>query len=125
MNTNTNNNSIAKCLNAAQLSQKYGVTRSIIHHIAANNFNISNFYSDCFKRYQLLYWDSQYFLSRVVEGVVTCEGKEFLVIYHRCTRGQVLAAKGEQVALSFREVAPEFNLPAYVLVGLPKFAGQK
>lgn len=108
----------APALNSAKLLQKYGVTRSIVHHIATNNFTISLNYADCFSTYRLLYWDSQYLLSKIVDGMLTADYKEYLVIYHRCTRGQVLAAKGQQVALSFRAAKRDFGLVPYVLVSL-------
>lgn len=112
----------APALNSAQLTQKYGVTRSVIHHVATNNFAISLFYADCFRTYKLLYWDAQYLLSRVRDGLLEQDGVEYLVIYHRCTRGNVLAAKGSQVALSFRTAKRDFGLVPYVLVSLAPVA---
>lgn len=111
---------VSCALNSAQLLQRYGVTRSIIQHIATNNFTIFPTYRDCFRTYHLLYWDAQYLLSRVRDGllVVDQDSTEYLVIYHRCTRGQVLAAKGQQVALSFRSAKRDFGLLPCVLVSL-------
>jgi len=106
-------------LNAAQCTRQFGVTPSIIHHVACNNFSISPFYRDCFDTYNLRYWQADYFLSKVKDGLL-CDwsGECFLVVYHGTTRGKVLAAGRSQVALSFRAPREEFGLVPYVLVSL-------
>ena len=92
--------------------------RSLIHHIATNNFSISPAYRQYFRPYHLLYWQAKYLLEQVREGAINLESGSFIVIYHRCTRGQLLANPDSQVAISFRAPAQQFNVPAYALVSL-------
>ena len=91
--------------------KKYSVPTSIVQHIATSNFVIHSSFRDCFSTYHLLYWNSRYLLDSIREGQLTLKdsGKVFNVIYHRCTRGQLLATPDCQIALSFREPQPEFN----------------
>ena len=75
-------------------------------------------------KYFIRYWSKEYFL-RVTDlspftGSIPLEGKEFVIIYHKCTRGKILEMQGDtQLALSFRAAIPSLNLPAYVLVSTP------
>ena len=97
----------------------HGVPRSIIHHIACNNFVVYSEYLDCFSAYYLKYWNATYTLSQITEGTILDAGTEYLVLYGVGTsRGRLKASPESQVALSFRKPAPEFNLPAYVIVKL-------
>lgn len=104
--------------------RKYGVPPSIIQHIAINNFRITQNYRDCFQRYYLLFWRADYLLDQIEQGALKlgfgAERKDWIVVYHKCTRGTLLGDKSAQVALSFREPQPEFGLPAYCLVSLPQ-----
>ena len=105
---------------ASEITQKWGVTPSIIHHISLNNFSISDYYRDCFSKYRLLYWSKHHFLKQLVAGVIASEGTDYIVIYHNCTRGKIISAHDfTQLALSFRAAHQEFNVPAYVLVSFP------
>lgn len=106
---------------ASQITQKWGVSPSIVHHISLNNFSIHQYYRDCFSKYRLLYWSKSHFMQRAVAGIVESEDCEYVIVYHNCTRGRVIqCAEFQQLALSFRAANPEFNLPAYVLVSIPQ-----
>lgn len=98
--------------------QKHGVNRSVVKFLLTKSFSISSLFRDCFKRYYILYWRAEYFLHRTegTAGLLTQDGLEYVILYHRTTRGKILHYQRKQVILSFREPQPEFGLPAYVLV---------
>ena len=96
----------------------YGVPPSIIHHISVNNWTINPNYRDCFDIYYLLHWKAEYLLETVHNGELVIGKNKFLVVYHRTTRGKLLASPNSQVAISFRKSKPEFGIPAYALVSL-------
>ena len=89
----------------------------------------SRFVIDCnnqiyLQSYFLRYWTQEYTLRKISEGLGTIkiDGVSYIAIYHRTTRGRILQlSQEEQLALSFREPAPEFGLPAYVLISQCNF----
>lgn len=96
----------------------YGVPPSVISHIAINNWTIADSFKDCFDIYYLLHWQSQYLLEQIHDGALNITDNKFIVVYHRTTRGKLLSAPYNQVAISFRKAKPEFGIPAYCLVSL-------
>ena len=98
---------------------KYGITPSCVHYTAVNLFCVPAHMRDCFQHYHLLYWRADYLLQQVSEGALRLSSGDYIVIYHRCTRGQLIENPQSQVALSFRKAQPEFGLAGYVLVSIP------
>ena len=102
--------------------KKHGICRSELSFQLTSKFSISPIFSPVLSKYFIRYWSKDYFLriSSLVSlytGTIPIEGKEYVVIYHRCTRGEILQMQdSEQLVLSFRAALPEYNLPAYVLV---------
>ena len=104
--------------NVIRAVQTHGVPPSIISHISVNNWTIHPSYRDCFDIYYLLHWQSKYILERISNGALEIGNYSYVVVYHRTTRGRLLAAPEKQVAISFRAAKPEFGIPAYALVSL-------
>lgn len=110
-------------MSAITAQKKYGISPSVVHFIAMNCFSIHGHekklfsYRDCFSKYYLLYWSSKYFLEQMKEGtIIDSDGNLYHIIFKRgLTRGKLLGTD-KQLALSFRVVQPEFNIPNYVLV---------
>lgn len=52
----------------------------------------------------ILYWNSKYLLASLTDGGATLykEGRLYKVIYHKCTREELISSAQQQVALSFR-----------------------
>lgn len=94
---------------------KYGLRKSQVHFASLNYFSIPDEIRDAFPTYFIQYRKTQDFLSQLLDGAINYQGVEYIVVYRRgASRGKIL--KREQVALSFRQAAPEFGLAAYVLV---------
>ena len=107
-------------MSALEAISEYGVPPSIVHHIALNNWTITDAYRDCFSKYYLLHWNTGFMLNQVVDGMIEHDGIDYIVIYHRTTRGQIVhelqTGYKKQVMLSFRKPQYVFELPAYVLI---------
>lgn len=92
-----------------------GVPRTTIQFCTQFLFKLPRIYRDCFKSYYLLYWSNSFFFSALKDGHVTSiDGKSYGVLYLGTTPARL--RRCAQVALSFREPIPEFNIPATVLV---------
>lgn len=104
-------------LASIQVAKTYGVDRSLMSHMLQNQFVIAPNYRDLLSEYQLLYWSVSHTLFQNKAGYISGH----IVVYHNCTRGSLmLTPTYKQVALSFRAAIPEYNLPAYVLISLPR-----
>lgn len=101
---------------------KYGIHRNYVAYICCNHFSVPADFRDCFSSYFLRRWAPSYFFSQVQEGCIFYDGIEYIVLYHKKSRGQLMqdCTRTESpqlgVTLSFRAAQSEFNLPAYVLV---------
>ena len=102
--------------------RKHGVAPSIIHYVAANNWNIHPNIQDCFDVYFLSRINAGKLLAMVFEGQLVRGEDKYVVLYHRCTRGQLLANKSIEVVVSFRQAKPEYGIPAYALVSIQNIA---
>ena len=102
--------------------KKHGVRKSYLHYITLNHFTLRPDYRDLFKAYFLRKWTPSFFFGQVVKGSIWYEDEEYIVVYHRKSRGQLmqdctrLQDPQLNVTLSFRKPVSEFQLPGYVLV---------
>ena len=103
-------------------TRKHGVAPSVIHYVAANNWNIHPNVQPCFSVYFLSRINAGKLLAMVFEGQITRGDDHYVVLYHRCTRGQLLADKSIEVVVSFRQAKPEYGIPAYALVSIQNIA---
>ena len=100
-------------------------TKSEMREILTTQFSPKNPSSLPFEKFFIRYWSKDYFLRvtslvSLYTGTLPVEGREFVIIYHRTTRGKILEMKGsDQLALSFRAASKDYGLPAYVLVSSP------
>ena len=100
-------------------------TKSEMREILTTQFSPKNPSSLPFEKFFIRYWSKDYFLHvtsfiSLHTGTLPVEGRGFIIIYHRTTRGKILQMNPtDQLALSFRAAKPEYNLPAYVLVSSP------
>ena len=102
--------------------KKHQVAPSIIHYVATNNWNIHPNVLPCFDVYFLMRTRAEVLLANVFAGQLARGTDKYQVIYHRCTRGQLLANKGMEVVISFRQAKPEYGIPAYALVSIQSIA---
>lgn len=104
--------------------QHYGITKNHMRYTLLNVFN-PLLASDMCKQaklptsvilpcYKLVKMRSTKALELASNGVITKDSKTFVVVYHAGTRAS--CAKQTYVLLSFRAAAPEYELPAYVLI---------
>lgn len=98
--------------------KKYKVPRSILRRMLMEYFQFPSLFQDCLSYYNLKYWSPDYFFSLLKSGQIFTAGFAFHVIYYKCTPAELRSCP--QVILSFRAAQPEYNLPAYVLIGVPK-----
>ena len=109
-------------LASLECMKKHAKPRTFLHNSLSHSFAIHQTEQSFLSTYFIRYWSKEYFfrITSVVSlhtGTIPLEGKEFVIVYHRCTRGEILALESsDQLALSFRAALPEFSLPAYVLV---------
>ena len=106
---------MCKCPKLAVGLQLYGYSRNTVNHSLINDFHIDPaVVNKSLTEYNLIHWSTNYFVSKSQFGVLYRGDKQYVVVYHKCTRYNVREAT--EVILSFREAKPEYNLPAYVLV---------
>jgi hypothetical protein len=94
--------------------RKYGVSRNLIRYNSLNEFHIEPNILACFTTYHILHWRAEYTIEQIKEGVITREGKSYIVVFNACTRFKI--KQSSDAVLSFREAQPEYDLPAYVLI---------
>lgn len=107
---------------AIKAVRAHGVAPSVVHYVAANNWNIHPNVQDCFEVYFLSRINAGKLLAMVFEGQLKRGEDHYVVLYHRCTRGQLLADKSIEVVVSFRQAKPEYGIPAYALVSIQNIA---
>lgn len=97
---------------------KYGIPRSSAIYAADNIWSIKwdSSIREAFWHYYLLYWDADFFLSKLQEGTIKRLDRTFQVIYYRCSPIDIQRHKGKQVAISFRVLQPEYNYHPVALV---------
>ena len=79
--------------------------------------------AEYFDVYNLLYWSAKHTYHSIIEGKIHREGTDYQVIYKGMTRGELLQLIDrdlghQQIALSFRKVVSDFDLPPVVLVSI-------
>jgi hypothetical protein len=104
---------------SAHCFKKYGVYRSTLLHTLSTIFYIPAELHPALEKYTLLYQSVDYFLCNSHEGTLHRFDSEYNIVYHNCTRGQILALPADQqLRLSYRQAVPEYSLPAFVLVSI-------
>lgn len=97
--------------------KKFGINTNTIRFLSTESFSVPELYLDCFDTYYILKWSKEWFLEQSAYGQIKRNGKYYNIVYHRITRGDIIAAPYKsQLMLSFRQAAPEFGLSAYALV---------
>lgn len=101
--------------------KKYGVQRSVIQDISQNSFYLHQQplnIQECFKSKHLVYWSGEFILERIKNGVILGGTTTSFHVHFMgdLTRGDILANKEEQFALSFRIPQKEFALGNFVLI---------
>lgn len=96
----------------------FTLPRSSVAYVANNLFTIRGQERDLFERYYILYWSTDYLLSKIYNGAIIDQDTVYNVIYHRCTYGDIRRHRGTgtQIALSFRVPDGKFQLPPTVLL---------
>ncbi len=96
--------------------KRYGVNRRIARYLIHNLWEVPTSHRDIFKTYFMRHWEPDYFSKvALVEGTITDNGTVYQVIYHRCNSVDVAKSK-YKLALSFRNLQPEFEAFPTVLV---------
>ncbi len=95
---------------------KYGIPKSTALYMQQSFWRIEPEYQNIFSSYYLLYWSAEYFSDRLHRGVITRDGVDYQVRFYNCDSGILYGAGSKQVALSFRELQPEYKAAAIVLV---------
>ena len=116
---------ISNISNTSNLNPFLHPSKSEMRELLITQFAPQESSSKHLSKFFIRYWSKDYFL-RVTSlvslhtGTIPIEGKEFVILYHRCTRGQILQMQAQdQLALSFRAAPDNYALPAYVLVSKP------
>ncbi len=98
---------------------RYGHTRSYIHGIMLNDFDIPEKLRPAMAEYQILYYTGIEFNLRLKDGCITAFGHSYHVVYKNTTPVICKNTRGLDVRLSFRRAINKIGLPAYVLVTTP------
>ena len=113
-------------LNHKLIQSKYGVSRFHLMEYLSS-FKVINpevIKSGCLQTYKIFKWSASYLDEKLsdnfVQGSLIRFNKPYLIVW-KTPRGNLLDAiqkedNNKQYYLSFREAAPEYNLPAYVLI---------
>lgn len=96
--------------------KKYGVSKNLLLYNIVNYFHLNEEYKKCLWNYYILYWERKYLADKIVNGTISHQGREFIVVYKDCGHAD-LKDTGE-VKLSFRVPQEEYKLKNYVLVKL-------
>jgi hypothetical protein len=96
----------------------YGIPRSeVLHHLTKTPMLPKDFVLQTLEEYFLLYCTNEHFTKNQHCGRFYKNNKEYIILYHECTRWDVTHFSG-QISMSFRTAKPEYNLPSYVIVTL-------
>ena len=91
--------------------------RAGIRLITENSFSIPSQLQRYFSTYKLFYWRGEFILSKIESGTITKDGIKYAVKFHRnLTRGQMLASKQNQFALSFRAPNEDWAILPVVII---------
>jgi len=121
MNTNYNTVTPAKREQSQQEKyNQYKLMKYVLHKAMKYNFTVPANLHHELEYYKCLFWSVDYWKSQSNGGMTAREDKQFIEVYHGCTRGQVLDllndSKSHQLKLSFRAARKHWQLPAYVIV---------
>lgn len=96
--------------------KKYTLSKWEVRSLSNNSWLLDPLSLPCFRKYYLLYWSPKHFFKKISYGTLEHHGVEYVVCYHKVTVDACKHAR--QVALSFRQPQPEYDLPPIVLVGV-------
>lgn len=110
--------------NSVYCQQHYGISKNYLRFALINVFNLTT--SSEIKKCKLpvnkllpYYGLAKRLTTKTLEeaskGYIEHDAKSFLVVYHGATRASIRLST-VHCLLSFREAAPEYELPAYVLI---------
>ncbi len=105
----------SKTLCSVDSFRKYGVKRSVVHHLLLNNFHYPIEFQDTLEDYFILHWTPSWVGNQLINGIIQAHEKEYIAVFHKLSARDLLHEK--ELRLSFRSAKPEYNLPAYVLIG--------
>jgi len=98
---------------------KYTMSRYVLTHIIKNTWSIGPEFQDCLSMYRLMVVPKDKFLKFFKFGQYTHPETRipFDVVFHKTSRGKLLADDGiQEVMLSYRVAQPEFDIAPTVLV---------
>ena len=81
-----------------------------------NNLQVNKNIIEVCDNYYLLYWSGEHFKANNINGVITREGKQFIIVFKHCTPAVVY--KQVNIKLSFRELPEWISRFNYVLVSI-------
>lgn len=100
----------------------YSIDAAAIGKLKSKWLLSPSFRNDYCNSYFVLFWQPEYFRSKLSEygnGYIRKDALMYQVRYHNCTPEQVLQTKS-QLALSFREPARDLGVDPVVLVSICK-----
>lgn len=103
-------------ISATSCLQKYGVNKNTARYLIHNIWEVPTNYRDMLQTYFMRHWEPAYFTKvALVDGTITDSETVYQVIYHRCNSVDVAKSK-HKLAMSFRDLQPEFGVFPTVLV---------
>lgn len=111
-------------ISSVYCQQHYNINKNYLRFALINVFNLTDSkelkkckvpVSELLPYYNLVKKLSTKTLEEASKGYIERYGKSFLVVYHGATRASIRTST-VHCLLSFREAAPEYELPAYVLI---------
>lgn len=109
-------------ISAITALQKYSISKATLKNHLYHNPVIPQEFRPALKTYYLLYWSPDWYFEKLHDGII-CDknGTSYIVITApNVSTSKLLAAN--QIAMSFRQAMPEYELPGIVFVSIPSLS---
>ena len=99
-------------------------TKSDLRYHLKNSFSIPEDRKQCFHTYFILKWDIDYALKSIYNGLITKDGTEYQVVYHKTSPSDLrkfaandgIVPNSRKVLLSFRAAKQHYKLLPVVMI---------